>query len=201
MLIPVAANAVLLVAVGSTITILMSMGMVICIGLIYIHIPKGEGYKKYVWWIYVGMMSLLIWFNISTVSNDQLALKEGKVATITLSQNIMYKVIESGFYEKGKPIALVGRPAENDMFPHNYAYETANEYARFGSWSMEAGNNRRSWLGVFSNFAGMNINFVGENEYNALRALGEVKEMPEFPGTGSIKEIQGIVVVKVSELY
>jgi len=201
MLIPVAANAVLLVAVGSTITILMSMGMVICIGLIYIHIPNGEGYKKYVLWIYVGMMSLLIWFNISTVSNDQLALKEGKVATITLSQNITCKVIESGFYEQGKPIALVGRPAENNMFPHNYAYETANEYARFGSWSTEAGNNRRSWLGVFSNFAGMNINLVGENEYNALRALEEVKEMPEFPSVGSIKEIQGAIVVKVSELY
>jgi len=87
------------------------------------------------------------------------------------------------------------------MFPHNYAYETANEYARFGSWSTEPGNNRRSWLGVFSNFAGMNINLVGENEYNALRALEEVKEMPEFPSVGSIKEIQGAIVVKVSELY
>lgn len=202
LLIPIAANAVLLVAVGNSVTVLMSMAMILTMGgVLHIHIPCNSRPGKYMIGIYYFLALLLVWFGISTVSNDQLALKEGKVATITLSQNIMNVMIDSGLYEGTKPVALVGRPAENDMFPHNYAYETANEYARFGSWSTEAGNNRRSWMGVFSNFVGMNINLVGENEYNALILLEEVKEMPEFPSVGSIKEIQGAIVVKVSELY
>ena len=47
----------------------------------------------------------------------------------------------------------------------------------------------------------MNMNLCSEAQYDALRGSEAVKQMPVFPKEGSIREIDGIIVVKVSEMY
>lgn len=200
-LLPVAACSILLIAVGNLMTGLMSMGIVMCIVLMGIMIPD-EG-KAGFWLkrIYLVILLAFTWFQLSAVINDQLALKEGKTATITLTENILSELYDEGYLEEYQTVAFVGRPAENDKFAKNTAYQMANGYAKFGCWSTDARNNRVSWEGVISNFLGVNLNLCGDAEYQELSELEQVADMPEFPADGSICVIEDIVVVKVSELY
>ena len=200
-LLPVASNSVILIAVGNAVTMLMAMGMLL-VPVYGVLLTKGKvHYPFFLRRILAVLLCLLCWFQMSMVINDQLAMREGKTATIALAENVIQELSAQGYLQGQQVIALVGRPAENDLFAHQPAYENANGYARFGSWSTEAGNLRRSWLGVLNEFCGVNLPMCGEDQYNVLRQLQEVADMPEFPSEGSIREIDGIVVVKISELY
>ncbi len=200
-LLPIASCVVLLIAVGNSMTGLMVMGILMCIVMLGIIIPK-EG--KIAFWmqrIYAFFLVAFAWFQLSTVENDQLALKEGKTATITLTENIVSELYSKGYLEEEKSVALVGRPSDNDRFAQSTAYQMANGYAKFGCWSTDARNNRVSWNGVLYNFLGVNLNLCGDTEYQQIVNMEQVATMPEFPMEGSICVIDDVVVVKVSDLY
>lgn len=201
-ILPVASCAVLLLAVGSSMSGLMSMGIVLCIVLLGIIVPT-EG--KIGFWLkrtYIFVLIAFAWFQLSAVTNDQLALKEGKTATITLTENIVSELCREGYLEdEYQAVAFVGRPGNNDRFAQSTAYNMANGYARFGCWSTAARNNRESWNGVISNFLGLNLNLCSDLKYDEIIKMEQVANMPEFPAEGSICVIDNIVVVKVSELY
>lgn len=201
LLIPAAGNASLLLAVGNTPTLLMSMGMIYTVVLFTVLIPKERTIGFLSKRVCAGILALIVWVSVITVGNDQLALMEGKTATISLTQNIVSELGERGYMDYEHPIALVGRPANNDTFAWNPAYSTSNDYAKFGAWSTDAGNNRRSWLGVLNEYCGVGLSFCGEETYNEIKVKEEVSAMPEFPAEGSIIEVDGVVVVKVSDVY
>lgn len=200
-LLPVASCFVLLIAVGNSMTGLMSMGMVMCAVMLGMIVPK-EG-KAGFWLkrIYLLFLIAFAWFQLSAVINDQVALKEGKTATVTLTENIISQLYEGGYLDEYSTVAFVGRPADNDRFAQSSAYQMANGYARFGCWSTSARNNKLSWWGVTSNFLGVNLNFCGDSTYEKIIATEEVADMPEFPSEGSICIIDDTVVVKVSDVY
>lgn len=198
---PVSCCLVLLIAVGNSMTGLMSMGLVICLALLGIVVPSEGNSGFFLKRINLLLLAAFIWFQLSATVNDQLALKEGKTATITLTENIISQLSMDGYLDTSQPVALIGRPADNDLFTQSTAYLMANEYARFGCWSTDARNNRVSWTGVISNFLGINLNLCGDSEYQELIRLKQVADMPEFPCRGSICIIHDIVVVKVSDVY
>lgn len=200
-LLPVASCSILLIAVGNSMTGLMAMGVVMCFVMLGILIP-GEG-KSGFWLkrIYLLFLIAFAWFQLSAVINDQLALKEGKTATITLTENIITQLYSEGYLDQYQTVAFVGRPGNNNGFSQSTAYQMANGYAHFGCWSTDARNNRVSWEGVISNFLGVNLNLCGDIEYQEIVTSEQVADMPEFPSKGSICVIDDIVVVKVSELY
>lgn len=201
LLLPVACCFVLLIAVGNRMTGLMSMGLVTCPVLLGAIIPKTGRTGFYLKRLNILLLAGFAWFQLSATVNDQLALKEGKTATITLTENIICQLMEKGYLNTNQPVALIGRPANNDRFAWSVAYQMANEYAKFGCWSTDARNNRMSWSGVISNFLGMNLNLCGDSEYQELTRLDLVAEMPTFPSEGSICVIRDIIVIKVSDLY
>lgn len=133
-LLPVACNAVVLL-VGSGMNTLMSMGMVVGVALvpaIMLSIDGRSGFLlRRVGFI---LLLLLLWVNILTVEKDQLALKEGKTATVHLVNSAVESLIADGYLEDGAPIAFVGKPCENAMFAKRPAWNGANWYARFGDW-------------------------------------------------------------------
>lgn len=200
-LVPVASCSVLLIAVGNSMTDLMSMGMLLSILLLGIIVPD-EGKIGFVMKrIYLIIMISFMWFQLSAVENDQLALKEGKTSTITLSENILHSLFEEYNLDESKVVAFVGRPADNHMFVKSEAYNMANGYAMFGCWSTNARNNRVSWNGVISNFLGININLCSDIDYENIIKSEQIQAMPEYPADGSICTIEDIIVVKVSENY
>ena len=201
LLLPVGCDFVTIVAVGSGLSQLMTLSLVLAVALIWIIVPGEKTFGYIMKRLYSLLMLLLIWFSLMAVTNDQLALKEGKTATLSLAENMINVLIEEGYFEENPVFAFVGRPAENPLFAQSPAFQNANEYAKFGCFSVTAGNLTRTWSGIFHNYYGMNMNLCGEAQYDALRGSEAVKQMPVFPKEGSIREIDGIIVVKVSEMY
>lgn len=201
LLLPTASCFILLIAVGNGMSGLMSQGLVMCIVMLGIIVPRE---KKAGFWISRLHLFILIafaWFQLSAAVNDQLALKEGKTATITLTENVISQLYNDGYLDTFQTVAFVGRPGNNDSFARGTAYDMANEYAKFGLWSTDSRNNRASWAGVISNYLGTNLSLCGDSEYQEIVALDEVRNMPEFPSEGSIQIINHIIVVKISEVY
>lgn len=201
LLLPVACCFILLIAVGNTMTGLMSMGLVMCPVLLVAIVPQTGRSGFYMKRLNILLLVAFAWFQLAATVNDQLALKEGKTATITLTENIICQLTEEGYLNTNQPVAFIGRPANNDGFAQSTAYQMANEYAKFGCWSTDARNNRMSWAGVISNFLGINLNLCGDSEYQELTCLDLVAEMPVFPSEGSIRVIRDVIVIKVSDLY
>ena len=179
----------------------MTMGVIVNIALLCVLLPQEKTVEYFAKRGYCLIMLMLLWFGLITVTNDQLALKEGKTATVALAENIVHTLSEEGYLEENLPIALVGRPAENPLFYRSSTVDGANDYARFGCWSISAGNHTRTWYGVLYNYCGTALNICGDMQYEAIRQNELVGQMPEFPLEGSIREIDGVVVVKVSEVY
>ncbi len=200
-LIPLACNAVILLAGGGMST-LMSMGMVSGVVLLPMVLIPAEGkegfFIKHIWYI-LGCM--LLWVNILTVTNDQLALKQGKTATTELAETIVGELVSGGYLENGAEVALVGKPCESNLFAKRGAWYRANWYAKFGDWWIDAANNRKSWTGVLEECCSINLRLCSVEKYDELHQRGEFLSMPIFPARGSIKKIDGIVVVKVSDVY
>lgn len=201
LLLPVACCFVLLIAVGNTMTGLMSQGIVLCTVMIGMIVPEDGKAGFWVRRLYMLFLVAFAWFQLSAVTNDQVALKEGKTATITLTENIVSQIYEEGYLDEHQIVAFVGRPGNNDRFVQSTAYQMANGYAKFGCWSTGPRNNRMSWMGVTSNFLGVHLSLCEDAEYEQLRASKQVANMPEFPTKGSICVIDDMIVVKVSELY
>ena len=201
LLLPVASCMVLLIAVGNSVSELMSMGFVICIALLGIVFFQND--KSRFWLKRAGLffLAMFAWYQLSAVTNDQLALKEGKKAVITLTENMVSRLYNEGYLDEYETVAFIGRPANNDSFAQSAAYQMANEYAKFGSWSVDARNNRASWNGIISNFLGVNLDLCSDNEYESLAAMQQVADMPEFPAEGSICVIGDVIAVKVSDVY
>lgn len=199
MLIPVAACAVCLVAVGNSITGLMAMPVMLSVGLFPMATAcEKQGFTKYLQGV---VMIILVWYMLSTVVNDQIALKEGKNSTVAITNHMIDGMIQKGYRIDMESVAFVGRIAENPLFVQSTAYEMANEYAKFGKWSTDARNNRATWIGVVNHLCGVNLQVCDQWTYADLIETESVKAMPVFPAEGSIVFMEDTIVVKVSEVY
>ena len=204
-LIPPAANAVLFLAVGNVMTGLMATGLLLSVALSLILLPEADrgpaaDVLRVVW---PAILVLFGWYALFTVTNDQLALREGRTATVTLTEQIVSELYRGNYLEAETPrsVALVGRPGNNPYFARSKAFDMANEYAQFGYWSTDPRNNRVSWYGVLTGYLGVTFPLCDDVTYDTLRATDAVAAMPVFPAAGSIEVIQDVVVVKVSDLY
>lgn len=205
-LIPVASCAILLIVQGTGMGLLMSMSLVsspvLCLWISVESMPKEEKVSFFCKKVSHLLLLLLLWVEVLTVTNDQLALKEGKKATEKMTNIIVSELASEEYLGSDSAIAIVGKPSENNLFAKRKAWEAANFYARFGADDWLGGRDGyRSWRGFVIEGCGINLNFCTEEQYKNLLQTNELSEMPIFPAEGSIREIDGVVVVKVSEAY
>lgn len=202
LLIPAACNAVLIIAVGNSVSLQMAMSMIVSILLLFVLLPTQGAGEFYIKRCSCLLVALLLWGSIAAVSNDQLALKEGTTATVNLANRIINVLDTNGYLSENAVFAFVGKPSENDFYIKRTAYLNANEYARFGGWwSTEAENHKRSWQGVLSEYCGIRLNLCSGQQYQILIQSKDIANMPVFPKEGSIAEVDGVIVIKVSDFY
>ena len=199
--IPIACNATLIITVEEGSSLLMTGGMTIFLPLLLCIMEKSKDGKALVL-VNVVLMCAVLWVNICIVNNDQIALQEGRSSTYTLAKSIADRIQDEGWVLDGQTeVLLVGRPSENPFFKQTNAWKRANDYAAFGRWWVDPGNNRRSWQGVFDQ-CGIQLLMLNDYERNMEVLNGEkIKEMECFPSKNSISVINDVVVVKVSEGY
>lgn len=196
-LIPIAISLVCIIAVGNVMTGLMSMSFIIFIAgyLLYMSEIKWERY------VFVIATIIVCWFYTGAVENDQIAMLEGRTSTVTITQSIISEILDEGLLEQSDCVAFVGRMANNPLFVKSQAYNMANEYAMFGSWSTDTRNNRVTWFGIISNLCGIALNQCDDTTYDKMKAEGIFDNMEVYPTKNSIKIVNGVLVIKVSDLY
>ena len=133
---------------------------------------------------------------------DQQAMYEGRQATKELSDLIAQTLVSEGYYDNEIPVMLVGNASSSPLFRTYELYHTANPYARVGLFMAEtAGTIRFSWDAAFRDYTPIWLNLCDDETYQKLLETEEIAEMPTFPQEGSIRKMDGVLVIKVSEEY
>lgn len=133
---------------------------------------------------------------------DQQAMYEGRQATKELSDLIAQTLVNEGYYDNEIPVMLVGNASNSPLFRTHELYHTANPYARVGLFMAEtAGTIRFSWDAAFRDYTPIWLNLCDGKTYQKLLETEEIAEMPTFPQEGSIRKMDGVLVIKVSEEY
>lgn len=127
---------------------------------------------------------------------------EGRQATKELSDLIAQTLVSEGYYDNEIPVMLVGNASSNPLFRTHKLYHKANPYARVGLFMAEtAGTIRFSWNAAFRDYTPIWLNLCDDKTYQELLETEEIAEMPTFPQEGSIRKMDDVLVIKVSEEY
>ncbi len=198
--IPVASNAILLIATSAWTSLQMTAPMALCIPILLCVCAKNILLqKKLIKRLIIFVFILLLYGNIYQVQIDQNAMLEGKNATVTIANNIIHDLSTRGCLNADLKYCVVGTPVNNKLFYTSNIYGEANGYARFGSWIQDNNCNRRSWQSVFSNLCGMDLQICTGEEYGMVLDNEFVKNMEVYPNEGYIFCVDNIVVIKVAE--
>ena len=125
-------------------------------------------------------------------------MKEGTIAAENIAQSVYQTLLQNGQYDVNKTYALIGSPSGNPLFYVTPIYDKANVYAKVGGPWWESELSQRTWNGIYKYRLGINLPECLNIEYSSLLQNESVKMMPLYPAEGSIKEINGIIVIKVS---
>ena len=135
---------------------------------------------------------------------DQQAMYEGRKATKQIADLVASELVAEGYYDLPEklPVMLVGRPSANPLFRTHVIYWDANDYAQVGLFEKEnAATMRYSWNAVFRDLTPMKLELCSDEVYDELIRTEEIKRMPTFPEKGSMQEMDGVYVIKISEDY
>ncbi len=207
-ILPMASNASLFLATKAGIMIQMTAGMAILFPTILCLVNSIRETDQTVWaglhkavrMFCMAVFAVLLYGSVYMVVVDQDALYDGTKATETLVHEVVAELREEQMYDTGKTYLFIGPPNGNPMFQATKHWNMANDYAKFGQFWTAAACVRQSYGGVLRNI-GINLTFAGDDVYDSLIQQEKVKNMPLFPAEGCIQEIDGDIVVKISELY
>jgi len=202
LLVPLACNAVLLIATESWTSLHMTLPMALCIPVLLCVETKLDLSGKFWSWFQKGNLLLLLvvlYGSIYQVQIDQETMLQGRTATITLAQGILHKLEETGNLDPDAQYCVLGIPSCNSLFEFSKVTEMAGGYARFGSWNSDYSCTRRSWQGVFRHLCGIDLEMCSVTDYGILAEEQAANNMPIFPEEGCILRIDDIIVIRVSD--
>lgn len=204
LLIPLGCNIVLLIATGADYSLQMTVALAFCIPAVLCLIGKhteegGTMLMKGAGCVRAFALILLLYGVIMQTEVDQEAMRVGMKSVTNMAESIVSDIEEKGLLSTDKTLCVIGVPAANELYYMSRACEGANYYAVFGAWGTWAGD--KSWRGVFSNLLNINVEMAENPEYGYILNSDEFKDMPCYPKAGYVKEIDGFVAVKVSDIY
>lgn len=103
--------------------------------------------------------------------------------------------------QAGAKVLIAGKP-EAGSFPNTSdSYVHASSYAKWGMvWDNHYQNNMRSWDVIMKQFAGQSFNYCSFDECSKVIRSSEFANMSLYPANGSVATIDGVVVVKISDI-
>lgn len=216
-LLPIAANVVLFMATESYLSIQMTNGLAMFVVVSFVLVfeilidkervnPCDNNISRVIIRkatdaIVILCSVLVIYGNYVSTQIDQEACREGTVGTVNLAGEILDTLKNIGYADKGGSVCFVGVPCGNERFMYSEIYPMANELMQFGNWGNSASTHGQTWCGLYREHFGYFVSPCTNEEYEAIVARDDVAAMPMYPRTGSVREIDGIIVVKVSNIY
>ena len=204
LVIPPACNAVSFIATNTGLSIQMTTPFALCLPVLLCILSKFDythTFQTICLQISMLSLALVLYGNTYQVQLDQNAMLEGKIATTSISNGIIDKLDDLEYLDSQKEYCILGLPAYNDLFKTSVLYDSANMYGKFGHWWLDPTCTRRSWQSTFNNLCGINLSICSADTYRNITADDSLKDMPVFPNKGCVLEKDGIIIVKVSEIY
>lgn len=103
--------------------------------------------------------------------------------------------------QAGAKVLIAGKPEAGNYPNTSYSYAHASSYAKWGMvWDNHYQNNMRSWDVIMKQFAGQSFNYCSFDECAKVIRSSEFASMPLYPANDSVATIDGVVVVKISDI-
>ena len=204
LLIPLGCNIVLLIATSADYSLQMTVALAFCIPaiicLIRKHTAESESTPiKVFGYARAFVFVLLLYGVVMQTEVDQEAMRVGMESVTNMAEQMVTDIKDEGLLSADKPLCVIGVPAASELYYMSRACEGANHYAVFGAWGTWSGD--KSWRGVFHNLLNLNVEMAEYPEYGYILSSDDFKDMPCYPSEGYIKEIDGVVAVKASDVY
>ena len=117
-----------------------------------------------------------------------------------MANRICARIEENEDYLCGSQILVAGTPKQGNYPVISKLAASANQYASWGLvWGSYDGS-LNCWFEIFRQKLGIEYNRCYEDQYRYIVSSEEFKKMPIFPAQDAIKTINGIVVIKISEV-
>ena len=142
----------------------------------------------------VALIGLLIFQNVQTSNTVYMKKDVERQATISRVTSILTMIEQQEGYVYGQtPVALLGYPLsdEETMLQEGNISDLTGAGAAQITYSIV-------WNSYLADVLNYKINLCGVQQVNELMARPEVVEMSCFPSYGSVRMIDGIIVVKLS---
>ncbi|MCR5255179.1 MAG: glucosyltransferase domain-containing protein [Acetatifactor sp.] len=202
--IPVASGATLFIATDAPTSLQMTAPWAMTIPVLLILISTfAENSEKLMEKCLIACtsaMALVVLYGcFYQIQVDQESMLEGQTATVEIAEEVLSSLANEDLLSPDLRYCFLGLPAANPNFATTDIYQMANGYAQFGAWWSDPYCSLNSYQGVFRFLCGSDIHVCTAGEFNELTSLEEVQDMPAFPSGGSIKVVNDIVVVRISE--
>lgn len=101
----------------------------------------------------------------------------------------------------GAKVLIAGKPEAGNYPNTSDSYAHASSYAKWGMvWDNHYQNNMRSWDVIMKQFAGQSFNYCSFDECAKVIRSSEFASMSLYPANDSVTTIDGVVVVKISDI-
>lgn len=205
---PILANVIQLAIPGAFVYLLMASGMMMIvpfiIGLFNLWYHSSHMTSKVKRGVAVLFMSLvigLVWTYSLTNQNDALIMLSDQRQSQQLANRI-WSQLEQSEYRNGETTLLITGTPHKGNYPTPYPklMERANEGAKFGTvWETYDGN-IDTWYNFFQMHLGVSYKRCTPEQFKKIAETRIYQEMPLYPEKQSIKEIDGVYVVKISDI-
>lgn len=103
--------------------------------------------------------------------------------------------------QAGAKVLIAGKPEAGNFPNTSDSYVHASSYAKWGMvWDSHYQNNMRSWDVIMKRFAGQSFNYCSFDECAKVIRSSEFANMSLYPANDSVATIDGVVVVKISDI-
>lgn len=207
---PIMCNAIMLITSEAVWLLQMGEGLnlfvPVCLLLLEGTRTNQPMVKKYVRAARTGavvLAVLVVYGNVCSAVIDQEAMYEGRKTLKSMSDHIADDLMSSGYFDDNEqlPVLFVGRPSSNSSFMKREYYLYANPYAQMGRFWLNDYSARASWKAVFRDITPAKLKHCSVEQYGELYSRTELEQMPVYPQEGYIQQINGVVVVKISDDY
>lgn len=178
----------------------MAFAYILVIVLIDLY-SKNEGKHWIKCMTYFGV-SAFVWNSIVFTNLCINTMKLNLNKTETVADLIVDNVLEQYGYEKNQKLLVAGS-MEDGNFPslYNWPMEAIKgTSASYGfMWDTYTGN-EECWISFLKQYKGLQFESCNQEEYEALLDNEDYVNMPLFPNEGSVKMIDNVVIVKMSNV-
>ena len=103
--------------------------------------------------------------------------------------------------QAGAKVLIAGKPEAGNYPNTSDSCVHASSYAKWGmGWDNHYQNNMRSWDVIMKRFAGQSFNYCSFDECAKVIRSSEFANMSLYPADDSVVTIDGVVVVKISDI-